>query len=204
MISPGRMAILAFAAVLLSPLAAPSQTLRAVRIGIDVNGKPMLTAITGDNGTQPPEVVWRYLTKYPLIPVAGATVEPDADNPLLLTLKGKVTVEVTHGGKTEVDVLHLRRKTEKEGWRVDEKEIEVMATRMGLPNLPAPPPEAPTPSTPKDEMKPGAAPPPTPPPSTPSGFGGSIWVWLLGALVVLVLIAAIYRAMPREHRFDRE
>jgi hypothetical protein len=194
----GRFAAIVLIAFWLAPVAARGQELRSVTIRIELDGKSLLTAITGDNGQQPPEVVWRYLTKYPFLPVKGVKVEPDADNPLRLTLKGKVVVDVPYGGKAQVAELHLQRKTAKDGWRVVEHDVEVMATTIGLPPAPAPPPVAPTPSTPKEEMKPGASPAPTAPMATPTSFGGSIWVWLLGALIVIVLIAAVYKAMPRE------
>lgn len=187
----------------LAPLAAQAQTLRSVTIKIEVDGKPLLTTITGDNGTQPPEVVWRYLARYPLVPVRGASVEADPNNPLRLTLKGKVVVDVPYGGKAEVPELRLQRKAAKEGWRIDEQDVEAMAKSIGLPAAPTPAPAS-TPSTPKDEMKIGSQPTPAPPPAAAPTFGGSIWTWLGGGFVVLVLIAAVYRAMPREHRFDRQ
>lgn len=188
--------------VVLAPLTVSGQTLRSITIRVELDGKPVLTSITGDNGTPPPEVVWRYLKTYPFIPVRAANIKADPDNPLRLTLKGKITVDVPYGGKAEVGELKLQRKTEKEGWRIDESDVEKMAISIGLPPPPAEP-APPPPGNPISEMKPGASPPPTPPKSDAPIFGGSIWVWLLGGLVVLVLIAAIYRAMPREHRFDQ-
>src|SRR5205085_12448241 len=81
---------------------------RLVRFSISLDGKVVLSASAGDSGRQDADGVWQYLERLDLHPVNGYAVEPNAENPLQATLKGKVIVQSVYGGRAVIAHLQLR------------------------------------------------------------------------------------------------
>ena len=68
--------------------------------------------------------MWRYLKRLELRPVKGSKGEPDSDDPLRATLKGKLTIESRYGGLAEVSELKLVREKDNAPWKVAPAEVE--------------------------------------------------------------------------------
>jgi hypothetical protein len=97
---------------------------RYVPMTLSINGKAVLKAGSGDNGSPGPDVVWRYLKNAKFQPTNGFSVEPDRDDPLRATLAGNVVVDVSYGGRADVSELKLVRATKEEPWQIAPEEIE--------------------------------------------------------------------------------
>jgi hypothetical protein len=97
---------------------------RHVPIAISVNGKVVMKAGTGDNGSPDADTVWGYLKDAQLQPIKGFSVEPDREEPLKATLKGDCIIDVTYAGRAEVSELKLVRPNEDSPWQVAPAEVE--------------------------------------------------------------------------------
>jgi hypothetical protein len=97
---------------------------RLVPMSLSINGKVVMKASWGDNGSPGPDVVWRYLKNAKLQPMNGFTLEPDRDDPLHATLTGNVVLEVSYGGRADLSQLKLVRAAEDGPWQIAPAEIE--------------------------------------------------------------------------------
>src|SRR5579872_6823463 len=71
-----------------------------LRFNVWIDGKAVLEGGVGDDG-QDADTVWRYLKTSSLRPIRGYRVEPDPEDPLRATLRGKVIIRAESGGQTE-------------------------------------------------------------------------------------------------------
>ena len=161
-------------------LPGPAFAGRIVDINIELDGKAYLAAAKGDSGLPPPEAVWRYLAVVQLHPEEGVKIAPDPADPLRLTVRGKIAIDVRYGGKATVSELHLTRSSPDAGWSVLPEDVERIAKEIGLGEPPPPSPEGRT-STPL----PGSA------TATPADdtllFGIAV-----GAVVVVVVLGVLF------------
>ena len=119
-----RLPVLILAAGILLVCSQPAFAVRLVKFTVSIGGKDVLETSTGDDGRQDADTVWRYLKRLELRPVKGSKVEPDSDDPLRATLKGKLTIESRYGGLAEVSELKLVREKDNAPWKVAPAEVE--------------------------------------------------------------------------------
>ena len=67
---------------------------------------------------------WAFLDEVSRLRSQGIKVEPDSDDPLRATLKGKLTIESRYGGLAEVSELKLVREKDNAPWKVAPAEVE--------------------------------------------------------------------------------
>ena len=119
---------------------------RYVRFEVMLDEKVVRVGQAGDDG-EDADVVWNYLRELPLKPgdetvpkdkrpAEGFEIEPDADDPLKATLKGKVRVFCRYGGDVELDALRLvRDKADEDAWRLAPDEVDrTLKLRKAAPN----------------------------------------------------------------------
>jgi hypothetical protein len=157
---------------------APAHANRIVSIVIQVDGKPHLEGGAADNGGASKEIVWRYLSFRELSPSQGVRITTDVNDPLKATLRGKIAIEVTYGGKAEVSELHLVRRTPDAGWTVADEDVERIAKEIGLGVIPMP------------EIPPPASPAPMPPAAAAMNMPMTLIV-AAGAVAVLIALIGV-------------
>jgi len=166
----------------------PAAAARPLSFAIELDGKEHLFARGGDDGEGRPADVWRRLSFTELSPVGDAQVKSDPGDPLRATLRGDITIDVSHGGKATVKELHLVRKSPATGWTVDSRDVDQIAHDIGLDN----PPAATAPAPPATE--PAAATKQSP------------WVWIGAGLAMSLfasgfLVTWLRRRLPPPARF---
>lgn len=99
---------------------------RYVPFRVQLDTKDVLEAGTGDNGSPNEDAVWRYLNRLEFEPVKDFRVEPDPDDVLRATLKGKIRITANYGGTVEVEELHLVRKSkDSTKWKMVSEDVEL-------------------------------------------------------------------------------
>jgi hypothetical protein len=112
----------------------PAPAMRIIAMSVELDGKLILSATTGDNGHVAPYTVWRYLKTRPVEPVTGFTIRPASGRPLEAVLQGKLRVKVRYGAEVAASELKLTRRREgDQEWYLDPTWVE----KNGPPGDPA-------------------------------------------------------------------